>query len=154
MKLIETELEKQPHKLGANVWPETTWVDPNEKALLLIERNETAPDYKSLRRYQTLFVKRGDGLAKYMEDMGPAVLYLAAELDVPGGDPSNTAGEWFESVESLRDHANVFREWLAQRRYEREVPDLVGGVYDLMEQEGRMQRRLSQFGSKYAVTRG
>ena len=147
-------IEVQPHQLRHKVWPVAHTVDPNEKALLLIERNENRPDYRGFRRYQSIFVARGDRLAKYMTDMGPPEAFIASELDIPGGDPGNPLGEWWETVAALHDYADTFREFLAERQYQREVADLIGGYHDQIDQEGRALRGLSQFGPVYNVQRG
>jgi hypothetical protein len=146
----------QPHQLHHKVWSATYEVFRDEPALLLIERPEMAPDSSGWRRYQSIFVVRGDGLGKYMEDMGPAELHLASAFDIPGGDPAMeqiTPGDW-HTVAELKDYADDFRAFLAKRELQREVPDLIGGYYDQIDQEVRARRKLSQFGPKYAVQRG
>ena len=152
--MTQVPLEEQPHQLGHKVWPMAYEVDPNEKALLLIERNETRADYRGLHRYQTIFVARNDRLAKYMEDMGRATIWAAPELQVPGGDPGKPLGEWQETVASLRDYAGDFRLWLTERVFERQVTDLVSGFSDQIDEEARERRYSSQFGPLYQVTRG
>jgi hypothetical protein len=147
-------IEEQPHQLRHKVWPVAYSVDPNEKALLLVERNENSPDSRGFRRYQTIFVARNDELAKYMTDMGVAEGWVASELDVPGGDPGNPMGEWWETVGALQDYANEFRLWLTERVLEREVKDLAAGYHDQVDQEERERRRVSQFGPVYTVQRG
>jgi hypothetical protein len=147
-------IEEQPHQLHHKVWPVAYKVDPNEKALLLVERNENRPDYKGFRRYLTIFVVRKDRLAKYMEDMGNSDLFAAPELQIPGGDPGKPLGEWEETVAALKDYADDFREWLTQRRFERAVMDLQGGFHDQIDEEARALRALSQFGPLSNVQRG
>jgi hypothetical protein len=152
--VIGANIEVQPHQLGHKIWPETYEVFPNEAALLLVERNETRPDFTGLHRYQTIFVARKDKLSKYMEDMGPAHLWVAAELQVPGGDPGKPLGEWWETVASLKDYADDFRLWLAEREYDHAVADLEAGYHDQIDEEARALRHLSQFGPLHQVTRG
>jgi|TARA_Y100000310_G_scaffold163754_1_gene163553 hypothetical protein len=149
-----TPLEVQPRQAGHKVWPVAYSVDPNEKALLLIERNENRPDYRGFRRYQTIFVARHDRLAKYMEDMGPSEAFIAPELDVPGGDPGYPLGEWWETVAALQDYASDFRVYLAERQLEREIADLKSGYHDLIDKDARRRVKLSQFGPVYTVQRG
>lgn len=152
--MIGTNIEVQPHQSGHKVWPETYELSPNEKALLLVERNETRPDFSGLHRYQTIFVSRNDTLAKYMEDMGPAELFIAAELDIPGGDPGKPHSEWVETVASLKDYADDFRDWLTNRQARHEIPGLLNRYYDQVDEEARVLRHLSQFGPQYKVIRG
>jgi len=146
----------QPHQLHHMVWPETYEVFPDEPALLLIERPEVAPDHSGWRRYQSIFVVRGDGLGKYMEDMGPADLHVAPSFDIPGGDPALeqiSPGDW-HTVAELRDYADDFRAFLIKRKLQREVPDLINGYHDEIDQEARARNKVSQFGAKFRVQRG
>ena len=147
-------VEVQPHEAGHVEWPVAYEVYPEEKALLLIERNENQPDYKGFRRYQSIFVVRNDELAKYMEDMGPAEVFAAPELQVPGGDPGKPLGEWLETVAALKDYADDFRVWLTERVFERQVADLEAGYHDQIDEHNRIARRQSQFGPLYKVERG
>lgn len=149
---IATAVENQPHQAKHAVWPETKVIWEDEKALLLIERDEMAPDSSGFRRYQTIFVARNDALAKYMEDMGPSSLYIASGFDIPGGDPGNPLGQWEETVGELRDWANVFREWLVNREM-RKMPDLINGFYDHVEQSHRAAGLLPQIGTHYRIGR-
>jgi hypothetical protein len=152
--MIEANLSLQPQQVGHTVWPKTYEIFPYEKALLLIERNENRPDYQGFHRYQTIFVLRNDNLAKYMEDMGPAELFLASEFDIPGGDPGKPRSEWQETVSALRDYADDFRQWLAMRQYEREMPDLIEGYHDQIDKEARIMKHQSNFGPLCKVERG
>ena len=154
---IRTEplpIEEQPHEMGHRIWPECFEVDQGEKALLFVERDENRPDSRGFRRYQTIFVKRGDGLAKYMEDMGPTEAFIAGGLDVIGGDPGKPRKEWVLTVAEVKDHANGLRRWLAERVADREVPDLISGVHDDIDMENLQRRRSSQFGPLINVERG
>ena len=148
-----TTVENHPHQIGHQIWPACYEVVDEEPALLLIERNEMRPDNTGFNRYQTIFVWRGNGLAKYMEDMGPAELHLAPPLDVPGGDPAFPAGDWLETVDSLRDHAGNFREYLKNRQLTREVPDLIKGFHDYVDQENLRNKHKSVSGKHYKVER-
>ena len=147
-------IEDQPHEMGRRIWPECYEIDQNELALLLVERNENRPDFRGFRRYQTIFVKRGDGLAKYMEDMGPAEAFIAGGLDVIGGDPGKPRKEWILTVGELKDHANGLRQWLTEQTAQREVPDLIAGVHDDIDMENLERRHSSQFGPLITVERG
>ena len=152
--MIEANLDVQPVQLGHKVWPTTFEIYPDEMALLLIERNENRPDYRGFRRYQTIFVSRNDTLAKYMEDMGPAEVFISPGLDIPGGDPALPEGQWLETVGSLREYADQFREWLTLQAHRREAPDLIADYHDDIDQGQRASKHISQFGPYHEVRRG
>lgn len=151
---MSVPIEVQPHQVGHKVWPQAFQVFPDEKALLLIERDENRPDSRGFHRYQTIFVARNDELAKYMEDMGPTQMFIAPGLNIPGGDPASPVGQWWETVAELKGYADDLREWLANRVYRHEVADLVSGYHDLIDQEARESRHQSQFGPLYKIQRG
>lgn len=145
----------QPHQQGHKVWPVAEGVDPNEPALLLYEHNEQAPDYSGFRRYQTIYVIRGDVLAKYMEDMGPAILYPAVPLQIPGDDPTHDPGptsDW-ETVGSLQGNADELRDWLLSREIKHEIPNFEALFHDDVAQENLWRKHQSQFGSMHKVVR-
>lgn len=146
-------VEKQPHQLNHKKWLETYELDVNEKALLLIERNELEPENREWRRYQTIFVVRRDQLAKYMEDMGSAVAFTSSPIVIPGGDPSDPTAEWAMTVGEIKAHANELRQDLMYREIERAMPDFESGYHDLIDQEARALNHQSQFGPKYKVER-
>ena len=136
----------QPHQLHHMVWPETYEVFPDEPALLLIERPEVAPDHSGWRRYQSIFVVRGDGLGKYMEDMGPADLHVAPSFDIPGGDPALeqiSTGDW-HTVAELMEMADELRAKPVYR--EIEPSDLQGAFQNMVEEKKRMRNKKSSFG--------
>ena len=160
MKSTSAEaIEIQPHQQGHRVWEPVFQVSPNEPALLLIERNEQAPDYSGFRRYQTIFIQKGQGLGKYMEDMGPVGLYLAGGFSIPGGDPGAVDTRWadWHTVDELKDYAEWMRGHLAERVLKgihREMPDLRQGFYDQIDEEDRIKNRVSMFGPQHKVERG
>jgi hypothetical protein len=147
-------LDIHPHQLMHKVWPVAEEVYPNEMGLFVMERNEQAPDHRGFRRYQTIFVVRKDALAKYMEDMGLSDFYVAPELLVPGADLSKPrGGEWYHTVSELKDYADDFRGYLLERQYHREMPDLISGYHDHMDEVVRDAKHVSQFGPQFAVQR-
>jgi len=141
-----TPVEMQPHQLRHKEWKETYEVFPDEKTLLLIERNELTPDNKEWRRYQTIFVVRRDELAKYMEDLGPTLAFTSSPLVIPGGDPGDIHAEWAMTVAEIKAHADELRADLMNREIERDMPDLASGYHDLVDQEGLASKHQSQFG--------
>ena len=54
----------------------------------------------------------------------------------------------------LRDYADDFRAFLIKRKLQREVPDLINGYHDEIDQEARARNKVSQFGPKFRVQRG
>ena len=147
-------LENQPHQQGHQIWPTCYEVHGNEPALLLIERDENRPDFRGFHRYQTIFVWRNNAIAKYMEDMGPQELYVSGPIQIYGGDPSvPETTEWWETIDSLRNHADVFRELMAHRAIQREVPNLIKGFNDWVDEENLRRRHVSVFGKYKKVER-
>jgi hypothetical protein len=79
----------------------TTVLNPDEKALVLVEMNKLSPDYRSLRRYQLVYVLRGDNIAEHRTDLGPASAFKAPEVRIPS--------MWEHSVGELWDIAEDYR---------------------------------------------
>jgi len=150
-------VDVQPQQAGHKEWPVAESVEMNEKALLLIERNEQSPDSTGFRRYQTIFVVRKDGLHKYMEDMGPQELWGNTALSIPGGDPYYPDAEWVMTVQELKESARELRFDLFLREIghnSRQAPDLISGYFDDIDSRDRERRKASQFGPLYTIQRG
>jgi len=147
--------DNQPQQLNHKEWPVAYGLDPNEPALLLVERNEMSPDSKGWRRYQTIFVVRGEQVRKYMADMGPREMYIAGAFNCIGGNPELQRTRWsnWHTVAELQGQADSMRESLAKRKIEREVPDLVSGYHDQLLEQDLVQRHVSQSGPFHKVER-
>ncbi len=88
-------------------------VSQDEGAFSLKELNFLSPDSKSWRRYQIIKVVRGDKLAEYKRDLGPAKSFQAEEFQVLGGvvDEATGRGEILHTVGELQDIANHMRQF-------------------------------------------
>ena len=147
--------DNQPHQLNHKEWPVAYGLDPNEPALLLIERNEMSPDMGGWRRYQTMFVVRNNEVSKFMADMGPREGYIAGAFNCIGGNPELQRTRWdtWHTVAELREQADVMRESLTRRQISQEAPDLIGGYHRQLEEEDLAQQHVSQIGPYIKVER-
>ena len=83
----------------------------DEPAFNLSEVNLQAPDSSGWRRYQIIYVVRGERMAEYREDLGPKDNFTAAAFRIPGGvwDASTKRMEVLHSVGELREIAEYVR---------------------------------------------
>jgi hypothetical protein len=83
----------------------------DEPAFNLVELNLQSPDNTGWRRYQIISVVRGERLAEYREDLGPADNFTADAFRIPGGvwDATTRRMEVLHSVGELRQIAEVIR---------------------------------------------
>jgi hypothetical protein len=83
----------------------------DEPAFNLVELNLQSPDNTGWRRYQIISVVRGERLAEYREDLGPAENFTADAFRIPGGvwDATTRRMEVLHSVGELRQIAEVIR---------------------------------------------
>lgn len=86
-------------------------VSLDEGAFSLKELNLLPPSSKGLRRYQIIQVVRGERLAEYKNDLGPAKSFQAEEFQILGGvvDAVTGRGETLHTVGELQDMANHMR---------------------------------------------
>tara|TARA_Y100000310_G_scaffold15644_1_gene15692 strand:+ start:3530 stop:4030 length:501 start_codon:yes stop_codon:yes gene_type:complete len=142
-------VEEQPHQDGHKVWPTAFGLDPTEKALLLVERNEQSPGSRGFRRYQTIFVNRGDRLAKWMGDMGEEVIFATGPFSIPGGDPGKPESEWFATVGELKEQANEMRQHLLEKLLKEgklQAPPLIEMYADEIEQRDWVRKGKRVYG--------
>ena len=83
----------------------------DEPAFNLSEVNLQAPDNSGWRRYQIIYVVRGERMAEYREDLGPKDNFTADAFRIPGGvwDASTNRMEVLHSVGELREIAEYVR---------------------------------------------
>ena len=83
----------------------------DEPAFNLSEVNIQAPDNSGWRRYQIIYVVRGERMAEYREDLGPKDNFTADAFRIPGGvwDASTKRMEVLHSVGELREIAEYGR---------------------------------------------
>ena len=112
----------------------TVDVHLDEPAFNLTEVNLQAPDNSGWRRYQIIFVVRGERMAEYREDLGPKESFTADSFRIPGGvwDASTRRMEVLHSVGELREIAEYVRLGPTVRP-EIKPRDLVGEYQDHMD---------------------
>ena len=83
----------------------------DEPAFNLSEVNLQAPDNSGWRRYQIIYVVRGERMAEYREDLGPKDDFSADSFRIPGGvwDANTKRMEVLHSVGELREIAEYVR---------------------------------------------
>ena len=83
----------------------------DEPAFNLSEINLQAPDNSGWRRYQIIYVVRGERMAEYREDLGPKDDFSADSFRIPGGvwDANTKRMEVLHSVGELREIAEYVR---------------------------------------------
>ena len=83
----------------------------DEPAFNLSEVNLQAPDNSGWRRYQIIYVVRGERMAEYREDLGPKDNFAADSFRIPGGvwDANTKRMEVLHSVGELREIAEYVR---------------------------------------------
>jgi hypothetical protein len=79
---IGAGVEHTPQNLNKR-FPKTLSVDPDERAWGLFETNTNTFDSRGYRRFQVIEVNRNGELARYIEDLGPAVLFPATPFVIP-----------------------------------------------------------------------
>lgn len=107
------------------------------------------------RRYQFLYVVRGDKLAEYRQDMGPAGDFTAPQFRIPGGVQNEQTGycEILHTVGELRDIADDQRDRPASIFGDIEPTDLWGDWFAEKEEKWRWRNRASTFSFKHKVER-
>ncbi len=70
----------------------TLYVMDDEPCYLIYEINRPAPDSKGVRRYRHIQVARGDKLAEYIEDLGPAGNFKGPEQQIVCGGVDSMNG--------------------------------------------------------------
>lgn len=131
----------------------TIEVSLDEPAFSLVERNLLSPDSRSLRRYQIILVVRGDRLAEYREDMGPAESFAADELGVTGGVIQEGTGrcEIVHTVGEVREIADMLRD--GRLSIEVEPAPLWPRFFDELDVAQRERARISAYGPLVKVER-
>ena len=89
----------------------TQYVLLDEPCLGLYEMNLQAPDSSGFRRYQIIYVMRGDKPAEMRKDMGKAKSFTANQFRIPGGAKDEVTGRYYieHTVGELIDIANHMR---------------------------------------------
>jgi hypothetical protein len=79
----------------------TDFLLPDEKALVLVEANQLSPDYKRKRRFQLVYVVRGDKIAEHRKDLGAASNFKAPQFRIPALF-EHTVGELWDMADICR----------------------------------------------------
>ena len=114
---------------------------PNEPAWLLRETNHLNPAFRSLRRYQRIWVNRNDKLTVFTKDLGPASDFTYPELQIPA--------EWVHTVAELQAIAEQVREGRElEELFEERTKEstLVRDWLDQVERNRKLVHNRSHFG--------
>lgn len=139
----------------------TTVIQYDEPCLGLYEQDEQSPGSRGWRRYQRLFVVRGDRPAEFRRDLGASDTFLVTDpdgvqrripgLSIPAGFVSPQSGriEALHTVGELIDIADRHRGGFMTPP-EPVVPgDLIGGYHDAQEERRLWRRAQSSFGAAF-----
>jgi len=96
------ELERLPVKNEGFLLPFARKLDPNEKALMLVEEDRLTADLMEHRRWQIIYIGRGDHIYEFPRDLGPS-----RDFNGIGGFILLSGGE--DSVAAMLDMADVER---------------------------------------------
>lgn len=109
-------------------------VHPDEKAYLLGERNLPFPR-RGWRRIQIVIVNRGDRLAEWRKDLGPAASFTAQPFDVPSLW-EHTVGELWDIADLQRDQT-TWTDFVAEREAE---STLIADAIEVAEQRWKLAK--------------
>lgn len=116
-------------------------VHPDEPIYALAELDLQPPDFKAMRRYQLLRVRRSDALVWIREDMG-------LSSDWPSADQfrvmTNPDGDTVASVRAYADRRRNDMYW--QKFLEEQPRDLIKDAINWEEEKRKRHARLSTFG--------
>ena len=126
----------------------TTVVRMDEPCLQLSEVNLQSPDSRGWRRYQILYVMRGDRPSEFRLDLGPASEYRACQFRVPGGALDEASGRYHveHTVGELRDIADHLRAGRGTQPETEPRLNLVQGYHDEMDRRRRRRKGRTQIG--------
>lgn len=125
------ELERRPSSPAEGLVVATTdWLRSDEPALMLVEENRVTEDYRSIRRWQLVYVGRGNHVYEFPRDLGPSDNFKGVEgfLLFSGGE---------DSVAALMEMANAERE----NRKLRNILDEVAATSTLVEDAVRLEEQ-------------
>lgn len=133
----------------------TTWVSLDEPGYSLKEIVQRTPDSKALHRYQCIRVLRGDQVAEFRRDLGPASGFSAGEFVIPGGVTDEHSGRIYveHKVAELVEIADLLREGPYQRPEPPTPSNLIQGYQDLPDKRRRARKRQSLFGPAATIQR-
>lgn len=117
-------------------------VEPDEPCYAVTENNALSEDFKSLRRWQRVYVVREDDIREYKRDLGPAADFTAPEFRI--------VSLLEDSVAFCLDQADQMRlgdDYWVKRKQEIEGESTLVTDFITYAQERELQRRnISTFG--------
>lgn len=138
------------------ILPATNVVLQDEPCYWLTERHLQSPGSRGLRRFQILWVVRGDRLHEHVTDLGPASRYNGVpQFNVQGGVTDEQTGRiWIEhTVAELRDIADAHRAGLLGAPTQYEPTDMKTAWFKQLDRKRLEARRQSVFGAYHRVER-
>ena len=133
-----------------HVVPITNKIKGDEKAWMLVERNLLTRDYKELRRWQFIYVNRGDVIHEWCRDLGMAKSY-------PDCSEFRLVSLWQDEVDELMDQAlemrNESREFRARLYEHRASSTLTTDYTAWLHERGKQLRNQSVFGPGFSRQR-
>ncbi len=124
-------------------------VSMDEGCWSLKEVNEQSPGSRGWRRYQVIRVIRGDTLAEFRRNLGPARKFKSDQFAIPGGVVDETTGrfELLHTVGELYDMAECLRDPNKSRRAETPTTDIIGAYREQPERRAAWRKKRSTFGA-------
>ncbi len=133
----------------------TQIISQDEPCLGLYEYNLQAPDSHGFRRYQVIYVIRGDRPTECRRDLGLASNFKAEQFRIPGGvvDYTTGKGEIVHTVGELMDIADSLRADGIDYGKDFRPRDLKQMWYDQMEEALKRRRGASTIGPNVRIQR-
>jgi hypothetical protein len=124
------------------------FISPDEKAYALVEVN-LGIDYIGKRRIQIVYVNRGDELAEWRKDLGPADSFTSNQFRIPALW-EHTVGELWDIAEQQRLKED---EWERFIQEEQQASTLISDWLTELEERNKLARNQSTFGPGYTRQR-
>jgi CRISPR/Cas system-associated protein Cas10 (large subunit of type III CRISPR-Cas system) len=121
----------------------TRLVSDDEMCFSLREINKPSSK-KGMHRFQELRIVRQDRLVTAYVDLGPAYMFKADPIFIPGGQVVNGRGEVWHTVAELREIAEEFRGRPVYRPFE--PSDLQSAFHNMVEERKKKRKNQSTFG--------
>jgi len=123
----------------------TTYVEPDENAMALVEINLVSPKPGAgWRRYQIIYVNREDRLAEFRRDMGPKESFESMQFRIPA--------LWEHTVAELLDMADEMRAQSNERFQNLPKPktgdEYLDGIHQEQEKRQWLSRGRTIYGGK------
>lgn len=147
---VTTEANPGKGARTGHVLPVALRVRGDEKAWMLVERSLLTTDYKELRRWQFIYVNRGDQIAEWCQDLG-----LASQW--PDVTDFRLVSMWEDSVDELMDQATAWRheqgEFHERLLEYRATSTLIPEWLALIDEKRMQRRNQSTFGPGFTRQR-